>query len=62
LVPPEKIELRVGDTRSIRLQGRGTAGYEWNYHVEGEHGVTEISQRSGQEVEEHDEDIAIIII
>jgi VCBS repeat-containing protein len=48
LVPPEKkIELGIGDTHSIRLQGRGTAGYEWSYNIEGEHGIIEISHGSG---------------
>ena len=47
MVPPEKkLELGIGDTHSIRLQGRGTAGYEWSYNIEGEKGVIQISQGS----------------
>jgi hypothetical protein len=42
---------------TTHLRRCGTAGYEWNYDVEGEYGVTEISQRSGQE---EDEDNIII--
>jgi hypothetical protein len=43
---------------TTHLRRCGTAGYEWNYDVEGEYGVTEISQRSGQE---EDEDNILII-
>jgi predicted secreted protein len=49
LVPPEKMELRIGDTHTIRLAGLGTVGYEWNYNVEGDEDVIEVSQRSAQE-------------
>jgi predicted secreted protein len=47
------MELRIGDTHTIRLAGLGTVGYEWNYNVEGEHSVIEISRRSALEEDDN---------
>jgi len=53
LVPLEKIELRIGDTHTIRLAGLDTVGYEWDYNLEEEHSLIEISRRSALEEDDN---------
>lgn len=38
----DAIELRVGEERTVRLAGLGTAGYRWVPQVEGDPGVAEV--------------------
>ena len=33
MAPPSALRLRAGEEETIRLPGRGTAGYEWTVHI-----------------------------
>lgn len=33
---PNKIELKVGESYTLRLKGMGSAGYTWEYAVNGD--------------------------
>ena len=41
------IALKVGQQYTHRLKGRGTAGYSWEYTLEGSPALIEISRESG---------------
>lgn len=41
--PPDRIELAVGEERSIELPGLGTAGYVWEHEVTGDEGVADVT-------------------
>ena len=41
-----KINLRPGDTHQFRLGGLGSAGYNWEYALEGDEGVVTVSTKS----------------
>jgi predicted secreted protein len=45
--PPGRIELHVGEERTITLPGLGTAGYAWESQVDGPPDVVEVSHRLG---------------
>lgn len=37
-----EITLRVGETYTLPLQGRGSAGYSWNYTISGDRNAVEV--------------------
>lgn len=41
-----KINLRAGDTHQLKLGGLGSAGYAWDYAIEGDTGIVAISIES----------------
>jgi predicted secreted protein len=42
-----EIELRVGQQYTHRLTGRGSAGYSWEYSLEGSPTIVQISREPG---------------
>ena len=40
---PQRVDLKVGETHAVRPRGRGTAGYVWEYSVDGTQGVVSVS-------------------
>jgi predicted secreted protein len=40
---PIQLSLKVGETRAIRLKGRGAAGFVWRYSIDGPEDVVNIS-------------------
>ncbi len=43
----ETLQLKVGESYTIELEGLGTAGYIWVYNVSGAVGSVEVESRSG---------------
>ena len=39
---PHKINLQVGGTHQLRLQGPGGTGYTWEYSIEGSAGIVSV--------------------
>ena len=47
MTPPTTLALRVGETETIRLPGRGSSGYAWAVAVSpGDDGIVDVSQRA----------------
>jgi hypothetical protein len=42
------LELAAGTEQVVRLPGLGSAGYLWQYHLEGDEGVAEVEIRRSQ--------------
>jgi predicted secreted protein len=40
----EHIKLKIGDSTTVKLKGLATAGYEWNYTVDGNKDLITISK------------------
>jgi predicted secreted protein len=40
---PERIRLRVGETKTVRLTSRAGAGYSWTYHISGSPGTVSVT-------------------
>jgi predicted secreted protein len=40
----DEIRLKTGETTSITLNGLATAGYQWNYTIEGDKDCVEVSK------------------
>ena len=40
---PHRINLRVGGTHQLKLQGPGSTGYTWEYSIEGSQGIVSVS-------------------
>ena len=47
---PNIVNLGVGEAHRVRLPGLGTAGYRWMPAVEGDAGVTEVSDARDAEL------------
>jgi len=45
--PPARIDLAVGEERSVELPGLGTAGYDWDHQVAGDDGVVDVTWTRG---------------
>jgi predicted secreted protein len=43
-----RLQLHVGDERSLELLGLGTAGYVWDEELDGEPGVVEVTFTRGR--------------
>ena len=40
----EEIKLKRGESTTVKLKGLGTAGYEWNYTIDGDQNLIAISK------------------
>ncbi len=40
----EEIKLKRGETTSIKLKGLATAGFEWNYNIDGDKNLITVSK------------------
>lgn len=47
--PPTKIQLKVGETYTLRLPGRGSAGYAWEHHIVGNEQTLSVTQEGVRE-------------
>lgn len=41
---PEEIKLKTGESTSLKFKGMGTAGYEWNYTIDGSKDCVDVSK------------------
>lgn len=46
-----RIDLKVGQLYTHRLKGRGSAGYSWEFRLEGSSSIVEISRGPGMTAE-----------
>jgi predicted secreted protein len=42
-VQPKRVTVKVGEVHSIRLRGRGSAGFVWDLSIEGPPGVVSVT-------------------
>lgn len=52
---PTKIELKVGETYTLRLPGLGAAGYLWTYAIEGSNNLVDVSKGTADDAPSTDE-------
>lgn len=48
---PAKIDLKVGETYTLRLPGLGAAGYLWTYDIAGDRNLIDVSQTTAKSSE-----------
>jgi predicted secreted protein len=48
---PAKIDLKVGETYTLKLPGLGTAGYQWTYDIGGDRNLIDVSQTTAKSSE-----------
>ena len=46
---PTRIQLKVGEMRTLRLPGRGAVGYAWEHHIAGSDQALSVTQEGVRE-------------